>query len=141
MVILDFSGGRSAAVTLQRLCRGPHRYLEMRIDGEQASLRTSIGGQARLTLALNPHSRMPSGRLDLAGGGQAWMEMGDRRRVLARNSLRAFPLATARHLQSVMAAVARHEEPPGSGTYARRVLSVVEAAYTSAATGAAVALS
>jgi predicted dehydrogenase len=113
----------------------------MRIDGEHSSLRTSIGGQARLTLALHPRTRMPSGRLDLAAGGRAWLETGDRRRILARNELRAFALATARHLRAVMTATERGEEPPASGAHARQVLAVVEAAYTSAASGTAVALS
>ncbi len=141
MIILDFPGDRSATIVLQRLCRGPHQYLEMRIDGEQASLRTSIGGQARFTLGLNPRTRLPLGRLDVAAGGQAWLETGDRRQILARNELKAFALATARHLGEVMAAVERREKPPGDGIHARRVLAVVEAAYTSAASGIPVSLS
>ena len=141
MLVLDFPGDRCASIVIDRLCRGPHRYLEMRVDGEHASLRASIGGMARLTLALEPRSRRPGARLELAGGGRLWLEKGETRQPLARNSMKAFHEATASHLEAALEAVAAGHEPQGTISQARPVLEVVEAAYTSARTGTAVTLS
>ena len=140
VVTLEFPDGRLAQIVLDRVCRGSHRYLELRLDGERASLRASIGGRARLSFFLTARGRRPGARLELARGGQAWLEVGEKRRVLARNPSNAFASATAQHLASVLAAVARGEEPPASARYARGIALVVEAAYTSARTGARVEL-
>jgi predicted dehydrogenase len=134
VVILEFSGGRVASIVLDRVCRGPHRYLEMRLDGEHGSLRASIGGRASFSLSLAP-GRNPGPHLEWAAGGQAWLEVGERRRVLARNPRDAFAHATARTLQLTIDAVSRGEAPPCSARDARSILAVVEAAYLSAQTG------
>jgi predicted dehydrogenase len=140
LVTLEFPDGRAASIVLDRVCRGSHRYLELRLDGEVASLRASIGGRARLSFSIEARSRRPSARLELAGGGQAWLEIGERRRILARNPRDAFADATSRHLDSVLEAVARGLEPPASARRARDVVAVVEAAYASAATGRSVSI-
>ena len=135
ILVLEFADGRAASLVLDRVCRGEHRYLEMRLDGERASLRASIGGRAGLSLRLAPRSRRPAARLDWAAGGQAWLERADERRVLARNPGEIFARATARQLAETLAAVARGEAPPCSGRFARGIALVVEAAYASAETG------
>jgi predicted dehydrogenase len=134
VVILEFSGGRAASIVLDRVCRGPHRYLEMRLDGERASLRASIGGRAGISVSFAPR-RSPGARLEWAGGGQAWLEVGERRRVLARNPRNAFALGTARNLSQAIDAVSRGDSPPCSVQDARGILAVVGAAYLSARTG------
>ena len=135
VVTLEFPGGRIASLILDRVCRGAHRYLELRLNGEHASIRASIGGRAAVSVNLNRRSWRPRVRLELAPGGQAWLESGERRRLLARNPLNAFALATARLLDSVVSAVDRGEEPPASGRHARSILAIVEAAYESARSG------
>ena len=141
VVILEFPGDRVASIVLDRVCRGPHHYLEMRLDGERASLRSSIGGRASLTLHLSRESRRPGARLEWAAGGQTWLEVGERRRVLARNPWNAFASATARHLSEVIDAVSRGAPPPCSARDARGVVAVVEAAYASAHAGKPVRIS
>ena len=140
LVVLDFPEDRTAVLVLDRVCRGRHRYLEMRIDGEESSVRASVGGRAGLSLFLNARSRRPGLRLDLAGGGRSWMEIGERRRTLARNPVQAFAAATSEHLAAVVDAVEAGREPPSSGRQAREVMSVVAAAYESAGSGQPVTL-
>lgn len=135
VVTLEFPEDRLASIILDRVCRGAHRYLEMRIDGERASVRISIGGRARLSLFVSGRTRRPGFRFELTAGGQAWLEMGERRRVLARNPRNAFAAATARHFCAVIDAVEHGREPPSSARYSRDLLAVVEAAYASAASG------
>jgi predicted dehydrogenase len=78
--------------------------------------------------------------VEWAAGGQAWLETGERRRVLARNPRNAFAQATARTLQLTVDAVSRGEAPPNSVRDARGIVAVVEAAYLSAQTGRRISL-
>jgi predicted dehydrogenase len=135
LVTLDFPGGRLASIVIDRVCHGPHRYLEMRADGTRASLRSSFGGRIDVQLGLDVRHRKPRARIDLALGGQAWLEQGAQRRVIARNSASPFADATARHFGQAIDAVAQGREPPVSAAYALDIVRVVEAAYQSAASG------
>ena len=47
VISLEFPDGRAASIVLDRLSKGPERYLDMRLDGEFASIHTSIGGLVR----------------------------------------------------------------------------------------------
>jgi len=140
VVTLDFPDGRIASIVLDRVSHGPHRYLEMRADGTRASLRASFGGRIDLQVGLDVRSRRPRALIDLALGGQAWLERGTSRRVVARNSMHPFADATARHLGNAVAAVAAGREPPVSAAYALDVVRLVEAAYQSASSGQPVEL-
>ena len=140
LVTLFFSGGRVGHVVLDRVCRGQHRYLELRFDCAQASLRASMGGKAKVSVGIDARSRRPALRVDAAGGGQAWVEVGSDRSVIARNPTGALADATRRHAEDVFAAVGRGASPPGSGSEARQILAIVEAAYASAETGTRLSL-
>ncbi|MHC4934538.1 MAG: Gfo/Idh/MocA family protein [Planctomycetota bacterium] len=140
VVTLTFPGGQVASIVLDRACRGRHRYLETRIDGEHASLRASIGGRLGLSMFVSAASRLPRVRLDFAGGGQAWREVGDRRTLLARNPRDIFAFASAQHLRAVVDAVAQGREPPNSARHAREIVRVIEAAYSSARSGGVASL-
>ncbi len=135
IVVLDFPGGRSASIVLDRVCRGRHRYLEMRVDGELASAHASIGGRAKFSVFLDPKRKLPRMRLELAGGGQAILEQGEKIRTLARNPVQAFAMATGRHLQGVLDSLADGEDPLAGARHARQVVAIVDAAYRSASTG------
>ena len=95
LVQLDFSSDRVAQITLDRLTRGRHSYLDIRLVGEKGTIETSIGGRAELTLGLRPQGRRPFSDLDLALGGRARLYHGDRHVTLARSPLDLFPDATA----------------------------------------------
>lgn len=140
VVTLDFPGGRLASIVLDRVCQGPHRYLEMRLDGDVASLRASFGGRAEASVRIDPQARRLGWSLELAGGGQAWLERGGKRTVVARNSLQPFADATARHFASAIEAVNGGREPPVSARHALQIVRIVAAAYESAASGQPVVL-
>lgn len=139
LLTLEFSGGRLGQVTIDRLCRGGTRYLDVRADCERASLRASLGGRAYLQLGIKRAER-PGLRLDLGLGGVAWWERGPRRTVLARNPRDVTRDATANLLRLVAPALRANREPPSSAREARNVIAVIEAAYRSAETGTRVDL-
>jgi predicted dehydrogenase len=139
LVMLEFSGGRLAQITIDRLCRSATRYVELRADCEQASLRASHGGRILFQAGLK-RAEHPAVRLLYGLGGVAWLERGKTRKTLARNPRNPSVAATVTHFQRIFAALERGEEPPASGREARDGLAVIEAAYRSAETGERVVL-
>ena len=133
-VTLEFSGGRLAQLTQNRLCRGEMQYFEVRADTADQSLRASFGGRARLSAGLfrgtRPHARFEFGR-----SGIAWTEVRHRRRLLARNPDAPMVAATRLVFEETFAAFTTGTEPPTSGLRAREVLEVILACYDSAETG------
>jgi predicted dehydrogenase len=132
LMALDFADGRSASIVLDRLSKGPERYLDMRLDGEHAVVHTSLGGRAELSLGLIARERRPFARLRLAGGAEAVLQQGSRERVIGRDGLDLFAAATARHFGNVLDAVAVGATAPAEATDNRRSLALVLAAYDSA---------
>lgn len=140
LVTLEWPGGGVGHLILNRLSPGDHRYLEARFDCEQASLRASIGGRAQLRLGLSARSRSPLLRLELAGGGAAWAELGERRETYARNGTDALVHATATLLGQTLEAAGRGAPLPCAASDALRVIQVIEAAERSARTDRTVQL-
>lgn len=132
---LDFPGYRVATLTLNRLSHAPIRYFEMRLDGEHLSLRTSLGGVARLDVGWNSERGRPRLRFSLTQGGEARAERDGRSRLLARQPASAFGTATAAHLAAFVAAVQGNREPEPSTAHARAVLATMLACYESAESG------
>jgi predicted dehydrogenase len=139
LVTLEFPGGRLAQITINRLCRAGTRYIELRADCELASLRASHGGRVLLQAGMKRAER-PAVRFVYGLGGVAWLERGTTRKSLARNPRNPGVAATATLFQKILDALERGEEPPSSGREARDVLTIIEAAYRSAATGERVRL-
>jgi D-apiose dehydrogenase len=140
LVTLEFSDGRAASIVLDRLSKGPERYLDMRFDGEFATVHTSLGGRLELSIGVHPPTRRPFAKLRAAGGGIASMQRGTRERVLARDGLDLFAAGTARLLGDALAAVDAGREPPAAASANIRSLALVFAAYDSAASGKTVEL-
>lgn len=140
LITLDFANGRAASIVLDRLSKGPERYLDMRLDGEHAVVHTSLGGRAEMSLGLHARERRPFARLRLVGGAYASLQTGSRERMLARDGLNLFGAATASHFGNVLDAVAAGTLPPAAASDNRRSLALVLAAYDSAAAGAPVEL-
>jgi predicted dehydrogenase len=139
LVTVEFGGGRLGQITIDRLCKAGTRYLEVRADCEEASLRASLGGRVTAQLGIKRAER--SGvRLEYGLGGLAWAEVGTRRTLLARAPRDVGVRATASLLSGFATALATGGEPPSSAREAREGLAVIEAAYRSAATGARVDL-
>jgi predicted dehydrogenase len=139
LVTLEFGGSRLGQITIDRLCKAGTRYIELRADCEEASLRASHGGRILVEAGMK-RARRPGVHISYGLGGLAWMERGTRRTKLARNPRDPGVVATGRLFQKVVAAFAAGEEPPSSGREARAVLAVIEGAYRSAETGERVAL-
>jgi predicted dehydrogenase len=134
LVTLDFPDGRLAQVTIDRLCRGGTRFVELRADCEEASLRASLGGRAMVQVGKKRAERAGI-RLALASEGLAWEERGLTRRHIARNRRDSMVRATADLLSAGVGALEARRTPPSSGREARDLLAVIDAAYRSASTG------
>jgi len=138
-VTLEFSRGRLAQLTQNRLCKGEMQYFEVRADTARASLRASFGGRARLSAGLFRGTR-PHARIEFGRSGLAWKEVGNRRTFLARNPETPMVIATRQVFKDSFAAFKTGTEPPTSGARARDVLEVIAACYESAETGRRVRL-
>ena len=134
LVTLEFSRGRLAQVTQNRLSHVNTQYFEVRADCEEATLRASYGGRARLSAGLyrstRPHLRVEWGAL-----GIAWSECGTQRDHLERNPKAAPMDATRRLIAATLEAFATGGKPPADGQAGRDVLEVIAAAYQSARSG------
>jgi predicted dehydrogenase len=134
LLTLEFSRGRLAQVTQNRLSQLNTQYFEVRADCEEASLRASYGGRARLSAGLvrstRPHLRVEWGR-----DGIAWSERGPVRTSLARNPANAPMEATKQLLRETLRAFQAGQSAPAEGQTGREVLEVIAAAYQSARTG------
>ncbi len=60
LIQLEFSGDRVAHITLDRLSRGPHRYLDTRLDGTEACIETRLGGQAEIAFGIRGEANGPT---------------------------------------------------------------------------------
>lgn len=134
LATLEFSKGRLAQITQNRMCKGPRQYFEVRADLPEASLRASFGGRSRLSAGLHRGTR-PHLRFEFGFSGLAWKEMGSRRTVLARNPKAPMVDASREVISRTLAAFRNGAEPPTSAQRARDVMAVVVACYRSAATG------
>lgn len=139
LLTVEFSGGRLAQITIDRLCKSATRYVELRVDCEHASLRASHGGRLLLQAGIKRAQR-PGLRFLYGLGGLAWIEQGLKRKTLARSPRDPGVVATGTLFRKIAEAVAAGTEPPASAREARNALAVIEAAYRSAATGERVLL-
>jgi predicted dehydrogenase len=139
LVTLEFPDGRLGQITIDRLCPAGTRYMEVRADCEQASLRASFGGRAAVQVGVK-RAEKPGVKVDFGLGGLAWAEQGVSRTRLARNPRNGAVVGTTRLLQGLVDAIELGEEPPSSAREARDVIAVIEAAYESGSTGERVEL-
>ncbi|HEV2854322.1 MAG TPA: Gfo/Idh/MocA family oxidoreductase [Thermoanaerobaculia bacterium] len=140
---LRFPEERLATLAFNRVSHAPERYLEMRLDCENASLRLSLGGVACAGFEITRHDgkRRLNPRFSYVRGGEARIEAGGSSRLLAREPRPAFAAATAAHLRELL----RWRQSPNgdrwaSAEHARAVLRVALAGYESAEKGCTVAL-
>ncbi len=139
LVTLDYGDGALAQITINRLARTGTRYIDLRLDCEEASIRASYGGRAFVRLGLKRAERAGV-RIDFGLEGLTWIERGVRRKVVARNARGATAGATGALYQATVDALRRGERPPTHASAARDTLRIISAAYESAATGSAVRL-
>ncbi|HEX8010433.1 MAG TPA: Gfo/Idh/MocA family oxidoreductase [Casimicrobiaceae bacterium] len=140
LVELEFGGDRVAAITLDRLCRGRHRYLDIRLDGTLGCIETHIGGGIELRLGIQGGTRRPFAKLDIALGGSADLWHGEAARRIATDPLDLLANATRNLLREFIAALDTGRTPPCDAADNRRSLALMLAAYESQATGRAIEL-
>ncbi len=140
IVSIEFPGGRAATILLDRLCKGPERYLDLRLDGEFAAINTSIGGELAIGAGLHTRGRQPYFAFHFVKGGKAVWQDGNRSRVLAKDGINPFAHATAVHLRNFIDALAQNKIPAGAAYDHRKTLALIFAAYDSAASGCSVDL-
>ena len=132
---LDFPGDRVANITLNRVSHAPKKYIEMRLDCEEASLRASLGGVARLDFGWNSASSRPRVRFSLTKGGELRWERDGKSKQLIKQRSDIFHQATAAHFSQFLSAIKSGSEPMLSARHAREVLRTVFDGYASAAEG------
>jgi predicted dehydrogenase len=141
IISLEFADGRAASIVLDRLSKGPERYLDMRLDGEFGTIHTSIGGELRLEAGIHTKERRPFFGFHLTRGGKAVLQDGNRSKVIGKDGMNPFASATAHHFRNFIGAIENGSMPPGSAADNRNTLALVFAAYESAESGRAVEMS
>ena len=126
-----------AHITLDRLSRGPHRYLDTRLDGTEACIETRLGGQAEMAFGIRGGSKRPYARLDLAPSGSAHLLQADHRKKLATDPFDLFPHATSRLLGQMVDAIQADRTPPCAAADNIHTLALMLAAYDSSDAGGA----
>lgn len=139
VVSLEFSGGRIAQLVQNRLCKGETHYFEVRADTVSTSYRASFGGRARVTTGLY-RSTVPHLRVDYGVSGLAWTERGNKRATIARNPPNPRVVATRLVLERSLNAFESGGRPPATAEDALEALRVIDACYSSAATGVRTAI-
>ncbi|WP_300513837.1 Gfo/Idh/MocA family oxidoreductase [Aliiroseovarius sp.] len=137
LIQLEFSGDRVAHITLDRLSRGPHRYLDIRLDGSNACIETHIGGKAEASFGLRSGSKKPFARLDLAASASADLYQGERRSRIATDPLDLFANSTANLLRAMLQSIRDGEKPPCSAEDNLNTLALMLSAYQSSEAGGA----
>jgi predicted dehydrogenase len=141
VIAIEFAGGRAASLVLDRLSRGPERYLDMRLDGELAAIHTSIGGRVRFAAGIHTRERRPFAGFEFVQGGRAELQDGSRTTVLAKDPINPFASSTAHHFGNLLDAIRQGTVPPGNVRDNRNTLALVMAAYDSAELGEWVSMS
>lgn len=135
---VEFADGRAASIVLDRLSKGPERYLDMRLDGEHASIHTSIGGELRVKVGLHTRERKPYFGINVVKGGKAVLQNGNKTKIFATDGINPFASSTAVHFANFVEAIKNGGTPRGTIEDNRQTLALVFAAYDSAELGRAV---
>jgi predicted dehydrogenase len=134
LIELGFSGDRVAHITLDRLSRGPHRYLDIRLDGSHGVIESSIGGKLGVHAGIRGGSRKPYLEVDMSPGGQARFYKGENFRKIASDPLALFANATGKLMAAFIHALSTGTTPPCNAADNIHTLALVFAAYESSRT-------
>lgn len=137
LISLEFSSDRIAHVLLDRISRGPHRYLSFRLDGSHGCIETEIGGGLELHAGIAGGARRPYLHADLSWGGRARLFHGASFAKIASEPLDAFARATRRLIEAFLAALRSGDTPACDADDNRRTLALMLAAYESDERGGA----
>ncbi|MFQ5739069.1 MAG: Gfo/Idh/MocA family protein [Acidobacteriota bacterium] len=131
LIQLEFSGDRMAHITLDRLSRGRHRYLDIRLDGTSGCVETHLGGGFSICAGIRGRSRRPFLQTDLSMGGKARLFHGERYRKIASDPLDVFAAATRRLMRAFLNSLEEGSVPPCHASDNKGSLALMQAAYES----------
>ncbi len=137
---LRFPEERLATFSFNRVSHAPEKYLEMRIDCENASLRISLGGVARISIDWAKNANRFYLKHGFVRGGQARAEVNGIPRTYCNSAKPEFAAATAEHLKLFLHQMELPQRPTDAAEHARDVLNLVFAGYESANSGETVRL-
>ena len=132
---LAFPDERLATFSFHRVSHATEKYLEMRLDCENASLRLSLGGVARFSVEWSRNAGHPVVKAGLLKGGQARAEVEGHSRAYCSSRKGEFASATAEHLKFFLEEMRQSPPPLAGAREAREILRLVFAGYESARTG------
>ena len=132
LISLEFADGRAASIILNRLSKGPEHYLDMRLDGEFASIHTSIGGKVGLEAGIHTRGKRPFFDFNFVKGGSAILQSGKKSKIIAKDGINPFASSTAYHFSNFIKAIEEGITPPGTIEDNLKTLTLVFAAYDSA---------
>ena len=135
-ISLEFADGRAASILLDRLSKGPERYLDIRLDGEFGNINTSIGGEVRFEAGIHTREKKPFMNFNFVKGGKALFQDGNKSHVIAQDGINPFASATASHLGNFIdALIDKKEIIRGTAKDHKKAMALVFAAYDSAEAG------
>lgn len=140
IITVEFSDGRAASFVLDRLCKGVEKYLDIYLDGDNATIHTSIGGEFQLAMGLHTRNRKPFFDFSLVKGGKAELQVGDSSEIIAKDPINPFKAATSLVLSEFVDALNNGTTPPCNAKESRETLALIMAAYESAQSGLPVTL-
>ena len=132
---MRYPGERLATLMMNRVSRAPWRYLEMRVDCEEASLRLSFGGVAKATMEWSREAGRPVFRASFVKGGEARIERDGRSRLLACDKREGRPMATARVLAEMIGDIQAGRISLDAVNHSRALARTIFAGYESARCG------
>lgn len=131
LIDLTFSQGRTAHITLDRLTRGRHRYLDLRLDGTHGSIETEFGGNIQLAAGIRGGDRKPYLDFDISLGGRAQLFQRERARKIASDPLDIFANATSKLLTRFIKALNENTTPACCAQDNIKTLALTLMAYES----------
>jgi D-apiose dehydrogenase len=131
LIQLDFSGGRTAQITLDRLTKGRHRYLDLRLDGSKAAIETEFGGNVQFTAGIRGGDRKPYAGFDITLGGKALQYKAEKSTKIASDPLDIFANATSKLLKNFIAALDSGDTPACCAQDNIKTLALMLTAYES----------
>jgi len=140
VVSVEFCDGRGASMILNRIHQGLERYLVIRLNGEVASIETTMESRCRIQAGLYPGRKRPWLALDRFDGGSTVLEKGIRSKRIATEGQNPWVSGTTRHFANFVDAILGGSEPQCTARHHRRTLALVFAAYDSADARASIEL-
>lgn len=132
LISVEFADGRAASIILNRITKGAERYLDLRLEGEKASITTSIGGELKFEAGMHTSQRRPFVGFSVVKGGKAVLQTGSRSKLIATDPINPFASSTAFHFNNFIDAIRNGGTPPATAADNRKTLALVFAAYDSA---------